>query len=325
MRVLRQAGLSILFIVLAASRPAFAETFVLTDGEDVIGATRVVQSTYEDTLLDIGRRNSLGYEEITRANPIVDVWLPGEGTDVELPTRFVLPQAPRTGLVINIAEYRLYYFSEKNDQKLVATFPISIGRMDWETPLGHSTIEKKVTKPTWYPPASIRKEWAADGRVLERAVPPGPDNPLGDYAMRLSIPGYLIHGTNRPAGVGMRVTHGCMRMFPEDIERLFPAVPIHTPVEIVNQPYKLGWSGNDLILEVHARLEESAGPANPGQSDPDQPDALVAATLTAITELYVKVTSDRAAMVDWHLVEKVFREERGIPVRIGYADVDEDL
>lgn len=305
--IMNRAPLSIVAALAFWSGVVVADEFILPKAHDVIGAVGIVQSSYEDTLLDIGRRYSLGYEEMRRANPDVDMWLPGEGTDVKLPTRFVLPQAPRTGIVINIAEYRMYYFTAQNDQSVVATFPISIGRMDWGTPLGTSSIVKKVRDPAWYPPASIRAEWAADGRVLEATVPPGPDNPLGEYAMRLSIPGYLIHGTNRPAGVGMRVTHGCIRMYPEDIEWLFPKIPIDTPVEIVNQPYKLGWSGDELLLEVHRPLE---------QGEMEEP------TLTSITELYVWVTRDKPALVDWELVREVFREQQGIPVVIGHASGD---
>lgn len=305
--MMNRAPLSIVAALAFWSGVVVADEFILPKDHDVIGAVGIVQSSYEDTLLDIGRRYSLGYEEMRRANPDVDMWLPGEGTDVKLPTRFVLPQAPRTGIVINIAEYRMYYFTAQNDQSVVATFPISIGRMDWGTPLGTSSIVKKVRDPAWYPPASIRAEWAADGRVLEATVPPGPDNPLGEYAMRLSIPGYLIHGTNRPAGVGMRVTHGCIRMYPEDIEWLFPKIPIDTPVEIVNQPYKLGWSGDELLLEVHRPLE---------QGEMEEP------TLTSITELYVWVTRDKPALVDWELVREVFREQQGIPVVIGHASGD---
>lgn len=305
--IMNRAPLSIVAALAFWSGVVVADEFILPKAHDVIGAVGIVQSSYEDTLLDIGRRYSLGYEEMRRANPDVDMWLPGEGTDVKLPTRFVLPQAPRTGIVINIAEYRMYYFTAQNDQSVVATFPISIGRMDWGTPLGTSSIVKKVRDPAWYPPASIRAEWAADGRVLEATVPPGPDNPLGEYAMRLSIPGYLIHGTNRPAGVGMRVTHGCIRMYPEDIEWLFPKIPIDTPVEIVNQPYKLGWSGDELLLEVHRPLE---------QGEMEEP------TLTSITELYVWVTRDKPALVDWELVREVFREQQGIPVVIGRASGD---
>jgi L,D-transpeptidase ErfK/SrfK len=308
MKILHLAGLSFFVIVMMTNSPVAAERYLLADGLDVVGAPGVVESSYEDTLLDIGRRYGLGYEEIRRANPTVDIWLPGGGTTIDLPTQYVIPRASRVGLVINIAEYRMYFFSQDDDLIRVATFPISIGRMDWATPLGRSAIVKKVVKPSWYPPVSIREEWAAEGRVLESRVPPGPDNPLGDYAMRLSIPGYLIHGTNRPSGVGMRVTHGCIRMFPEDIERLFPAVPVNTPVQIVNQPYKLGWSGDDLYLEVHTPLAQKEEAGNSDES-----------ALTSITRLYIQATRNRSAVVDWELVEKVFQDQRGIPTVIGRA------
>ncbi len=284
-----------------------AAKFVVDDSAAVIGQVGQVRSVYENTLIDIARVHGLGYEEIRIANPGVDTWLPGEGTDVRLPTQFVLPQVRRRGLVINIAEYRMYYFVPDGDQTVVQTFPISIGRMDWETPLGRSSIVKKVRNPAWYPPQSVRAEWAADGRTLGSRVPPGPDNPLGAYAMRLSIPGYLIHGTNRPAGVGMRVTHGCIRMFPEHIERLFPNVPVNTVVEIINQPYKLGWSGDDLYLEVHPPLE-GEGIDEAGNW-----------TLTSITQLYIDVTKDRAADVNWTLVNEVYTARLGIPVKVGRA------
>jgi L,D-transpeptidase ErfK/SrfK len=177
--------------------------------------------------------------------------------------------------------------------------------MDWNTPLGRAAITAKTRKPAWYPPASIREEYAAEGRELPRVVPPGPDNPLGEYALRLSVPGYLIHGTNRPAGVGMRVTHGCIRMFPEDIEWLFPRVQVKTAVRLVNQPVKLGWRGDDVMLEVHPTLEEDATGRERG--------------MTFITERYVELTRERPAAVDWQLVEQVYREQRGIPVHVGSA------
>ncbi|MCG8668199.1 MAG: L,D-transpeptidase family protein, partial [Pseudomonadales bacterium] len=285
---------------------ADAENFLLAEGDDVIGTSSIVQTRYEDTFTDVARRFGLGYEEIVRANPGVDPWLPGEGTEVVLPTRFVLPENIGDGLVINLAEYRMYYLTEGDAGQQVVTFPISIGRMDWATPLGWSKVVDKVHKPSWYPPESVRREYAAEGRELERVVPPGPDNPLGDYAMRLSIPGYLIHGTNRPAGVGMRVTHGCIRMYPEDIERLFPQVALDTRVQILNQPYKLGWLGDDLYLEVHPPLVSADGAEAPG--------------LTAITQLYVRATRDRPARIDWDEVHRVFREHRGIAVRVGSAE-----
>ena len=242
---------------------ASAEVFELPPpGHDVIGALVTVKARHDDTLLDIARRHGLGYEDIVRANPDVDTWLPGEGTDVVLPTRYVLPPGPRRGVVLNLAEYRLYYFPEPaaGEPAVVMTYPISIGRMDWATPLGRTSVVAKARNPSWYVPDSIRAEHAEAGDPLPRIVPPGPDNPLGKHAMRLGLPGYLIHGTNRPAGVGMRVTHGCIRMFPEDIGFLFEKLPLKTPVRIINEPVKVGWAGEQLFVEVHRTLE-SAPPA----------------------------------------------------------------
>lgn len=284
---------------------AQADVFILPAGEQVVGAEARVSAAYEDTLTDIGRRHGIGYEEIRRANPDVDPWLPGEGTAVVLPTRFVLPNAPRRGVVVNLAEYRMYYYHQVDGVARVSTFPISIGRMDWKTPLGRAAIVAKTRNPAWYPPASIREEYAADGRDLPKIVPAGPDNPLGEYALRLSVPGYLIHGTNRPAGVGMRVTHGCIRMFPEDIEWLFPQVGVKTPVRLINEPVKLGWSGESLLLEVHPALDEDEAGREGG--------------MTFITERYVELTRERPAEVDWDLVEQVYQEQRGIPVVVGQA------
>jgi len=211
----------------------------------------------------------------------------------------------------------MYYFVPDGDRTVVNTFPISIGRMDWGTPLGRAAIVKKVKDPSWYPPQSIRDEWAADGRELAERVPPGPGNPLGKFAMRLSIPGYLIHGTNRPAGVGMRVTHGCIRMFPEDIEHLYPSVPVNTAVQIVNQPYKFGWNGDDLYLEVHPPLESAQAEA----LSIDDSNGTDPWSLTSIMELYIRVTDERAADVDWKLIDEVYEQRRGIPVKVGRAKV----
>jgi L,D-transpeptidase ErfK/SrfK len=289
---------------------ASADPYVLPNGDRVIGSPGSTRTEYADTLVDLARRFGLGYEEIVRANPDVDPWLPGNGTEVLLPTQFVLPQSVGKGLVINIAEYRLYYFRTTDEGDQVLTFPISIGRQDWATPLGKARIVSKMRNPSWYPPKSVLEEYAAEGRELKNVVPPGPENPLGEYAMRLNIPGYLIHGTNRPAGVGMRVTHGCIRMFPEDIEWLFPEIAVDTPVRIVNEPYKLDWLDNVLYLEVHPPLDEDS--------------ELLARDLTAITELYVRVTEGRPATVDWALVDKVFRERRGVAIPVGEAIASSD-
>ena len=283
---------------------AAADTFVLAPDAQLVGEVARVSARQDDTLTDIARVHGLGYEEIVWANRDVDIWLPGEGTAVTLPKKFVLPGSSREGVVVNIAEYRLYHYYRQNGQQMVSTFPISIGRMDWSTPIGRWAVTSKQKDPTWYPPESIRKEHLEDGRgELAKAIPPGPDNPLGRYAMRLSASGYLIHGTNRPVGVGMQVTHGCIRMYPEDIEWLFPQIPVNTPVTIMNQPYKFGWSGNDLYLEVHPPLADDR--------------LTLEREMTALTEQYVLLTRDRPARIDWQLVEDAYRRRDGIPVLVG--------
>jgi len=305
---------------------AVAEVYDLPpEGNDVVGALTTVTAREEDTLLDIARRHGLGYEDIVRANPDVDTWLPGEGTEVTLPTRYVLPPGPRNGVVLNLAEYRLYYYPTPEEGKpaVVMTYPISIGRMDWETPLGRTTIISKVKNPSWYPPESIRAEHAADGDPLPRIVPAGPQNPLGDYAMRLGLPGYLIHGTNRPDGVGMRVTHGCIRMFPEDIDYLFGRVDVSTAVRIINEPVKIGWNGDELVIEVHETLEvtlpetvvseDVSGEEAPAEVEPP----IVRDAMTALTEQFVAATNERSGQLDWDTAEELLARADGIPAVAG--------
>jgi L,D-transpeptidase ErfK/SrfK len=294
-------------LALAVPAPrAAAESFPLPPaGNDVIGELRNATTGQHDTLLDVARANGLGYEEITNANPGVDPWLPGAGTTVVLPKMRLLPRAPREGIVINLPEHRLYWFppARAGEHPVVWTFPVSIGKMDWNTPLGVTRIVNKIRNPTWTPPPSVREEHARRGDILPAVVPAGPDNPLGLFAMRLGIPGgnYLIHGTNRPAGVGMQVTHGCMRLYPEDIERLFEMVPVNTPVTIVNQPYKWGWHDGELLIEVHPPLQE---------------DAVEPPTLTDLTRLIVEATSAEPLAIDWSTAELIWREERGVPAAV---------
>jgi L,D-transpeptidase ErfK/SrfK len=291
-------------LLLAASTSAFAATYTLPVGNDtVIGEVQKVIAAHEDTLLDIGRRHGVGYEEIVAANPGVNAWVPGEGTEVIIPSRYILPDGPREGIVVSLSEHRLFYFPprKQGEPAVVRTYPISVGRMDWHTPLGLTRVVSKREKPIWYPPESVRKEHAADGRPLPKAVPPGPDNPLGEYAMRLGIPGgaYLIHGTNRPSGVGMQVTHGCVRMFPEDIKELYGLVPVNTPVRLVDQPYKMGWRGDELFMEVHTPLEGT--------------ETAETHSLTNITKLLVAATQERSVVIDWAKAERTFQSASGIP------------
>ncbi|MDX1561694.1 MAG: L,D-transpeptidase family protein [Gammaproteobacteria bacterium] len=293
--------LGTVFSLLAvAAAPAAALEFELRADSDVIGSVQIIEGAHEDTFPRLARRYDVGYEELRRANPDVDAWLPGEGTPIVIPTQFVLPDAPRRGIVINVPELRLYYFPD-GDEGRVFTYPISIGKEQWGTPYGRTSVIGKTVKPTWYPPQSIRDEHAARGDFLPTAVPPGPDNPLGDYALRLGIGGgsYLIHGTNSPGGLGMRVTHGCIRMFPEDVEALFAMVDNGTPVTIVNQPYKLGWADGGLYLEAHPPLTEEVVDEQ--------------WSVTDLTSMFVRVTQERRVNLRWDDADRIIATASGLP------------
>jgi L,D-transpeptidase ErfK/SrfK len=286
-----------------------ATEFVLpANGDNVVGANTSAIARQEDTLFDVARRYGVGYEEILAANPGVDAWLPGEGTEVLIPSRFILPEGPREGIVVNLPEHRLYYYPPvaKGEPRVVRTYPISVGKMDWKTPIGVTRIVSKQEKPNWYPPASVLKEHEERGDPLPKVVPPGPDNPLGEYAMRLGIPGgaYLIHGTNKPAGVGMQVTHGCIRLYPEDIAELFGLVPVNTKVTLVDQTDKAGWQRGTLYYERHAPLE---GTDDPSHGDP----AEIRGMLTTAAE-------GRSVEIDWAGAERAFLQATGVPVPISH-------
>ncbi len=239
---------------------ALALTLAAPDrpGDSLIGnpphQAKYVTAKHEDTLIDIAVEHHLGQDEIVLANPTVDRWLPKAGTQVLIPSSFILPNAPRQGIVVNLPEMRVYYYPNTSQ---VVTYAIGIGRENnWKTPLGKTTIAGKMENPSWTPPPSIIAEHLADGDVLDPYYPPGPDNPLGLFAFRLGIPGYLMHSTQKTNGIGMRVSHGCMRFYPSDIEQFFPMVKVGTSVNIVNQAIKVGWHHDTLYLETYPELEE---------------------------------------------------------------------
>lgn len=232
--------------------PAKASDTVVAEYPNEIAVTR---AEHDETLLDVARRFSLGQVEVVRLNQELDRWLVKKGQIVTLPNKRILPDTPHNGIVLNIAEYRMYYYP--NNGK-VYSFAHGVGRQDWKTPLGRTTIQKKVKDPVWRPPESIRREHAAMGDFLPEVVPAGIHNPLGLYALYLNLPGdYRIHGTDidKIYGIGMQITHGCVRMYPEDIEQLFHMVDVGTPVHIVKQPIKVGWLDNVLYVESHPDLE----------------------------------------------------------------------
>ena len=239
--------------------PISANRFVLeSPGQSVVGVPQVVFASSDDTLPDFARAYGLGYDELIAANPGVDPWLPGENTPVLLPTQFVLPDVPREGIVLNLASKRLFYFPQvaEGQPAVVMTFPIGVGRVGWETPLGMTTVTAKAKDPHWYVPLSVRQEHAELGDPLPSVIPPGPENPLGHRVLKLDMPGYLIHGTNQPYGVGMRVSHGCVRLYPENIEYLYELVDIGETVTIINEPFLMGQLDGETYFESHTPLED---------------------------------------------------------------------
>ncbi|WP_027830354.1 L,D-transpeptidase family protein [Marinobacter sp. HL-58] len=233
-----------------ASRKPRVPTFAIEG--DLAGELSVMSTRYEDTFAAIGNRDSLGYLELVKANPGVDPWLPGEGTQITVPRHYVLPDGKREGIVINLAEYRLYYFTEDG----VQVYPVGVGTEDNPSPLTDAEVTMPLESPAWYPPASIRAEYEESGDYLPRMIPPGPNNPLGTHALMLSEKGYLIHGTNKLFGVGMQVSHGCFRMYNEDISRFVYEVSKGTPVRVIKEPVKIGVKDNEVWIEVHRPKEE---------------------------------------------------------------------
>jgi L,D-transpeptidase ErfK/SrfK len=294
--------------------PAGATVYELPEnGSAVFGNDERIKSTYQDTLLDIARRYSLGYEEIIRANPSVDMWLPGEGTDILLPGRRILPPGPREGVIVNLPEHRLYYFpkTKKGEKPVVITYPVSIGKMDWNTPLGETHIISKQKHPSWYPPESVRKEHLANGDPLPKVVPAGPDNPLGDYAMRLAVGGgsYMLHGTNNPMAVGMAITHGCIRMYPEDVAALFPLVPVGTKVWLINDPVKVAYIEGEVLLEAHPPVDAEGQTTEPN--------------LELLSQQLDKAVGSDTAAIHWDLARDTLQAANGIPAVVGLqAELD---
>lgn len=277
-------------------------SFTLAPDQKVVGALEVHVTSDEDTLLDVARANDLGYGQLVVVNQGIDPWLPGAGRRITLPSLYLVPEGSRKGIVINLAERRLYYFSP--DGHSVETYPIGVGVQGRSTPLGATKVIRKEVRPTWYPPPSIREEKPE----LPKMIPPGPDNPLGEYALRLEWPSYVIHGTNKPYGVGRNVSHGCIRLYPEDIERLFHEVVVGTPVRVIDQEIRLAWIAGELYLAVTPNKQQMDELAfNQPMSPAEPPDLIDRVVKAAATQVY---------RVDWRMVESIGLKRPGLPLRI---------
>ena len=301
------AGL-VLLLAGAGAGPAQATVYELAAPEEsVVGQDQSVQTVYEDTLYDLARKFSLGSEEVIRVNPGVDPWIPGADKTVIIPGRHILPPGPREGIVVNLPEHRLYYYPkpQRGQPRQVITYPVSIGKMDWHTPIGVTHVIGKEKNPVWFPPESVRKEHAAAGDPLPVRVPSGPDNPLGLFAMRLAAGNgtYMIHGTNNPIAVGLAVTHGCIRMYPEDVAQLFPMVPVGLPVRIINEPVKVAWVDGELLLEAHPPVDAE------GQSfEPD---------VDQFAELLRAAVGDSTVAIHWDYARDVLQKADGVLATVG--------
>ena len=292
--------------------PIPANHFVLESADQsVVGVPQIVVTQDTDTLSDLARAYGLGYDELIAANPDIDPWLPGADASILLPTQFVIPDVPRQGIVLNIATKRLFYFPAmpEGQAQIVKTYPIGIGRVGWETPLGVTTVTAKAEDPSWYVPWSVQQEHVELGNPLPSVIPPGPDNPLGHRVLKLEMPGYLIHGTNQPYGVGMRVSHGCVRLYPENIEYLYEIVDIGESVAIINEPFLLGQLDGEWYFEGHTPLEDD-------QTSADERLELLLDSHNGGSGMGQR-QSDHA-----RLIASI---ADGVPARLGDADADEVL
>lgn len=294
---------SLLGLMIAST--AFAVVYNLpANGDNVVGSNQVAVLSTGDTLSTFAHRNGVGYYEVLDANPGIDPMRLSRGTKLLVRNQFVLPDAPKQGIVINLAELRLYYYPP--GANTVVIYPIGIGRIGWQTPTGQLSVIQKKQDPDWRVPPAVAADMAKRGVMLPEVIPAGPDNPLGRYMMRLSNYSYLIHSTNNPAGVGRRTSAGCIRMYPEDAEQLFNVVPVGTKVTIVNQPFKAGWLNGQLYFEAHSPLREQRA-EYAGRYD--------SLWNSAINNAMVGRTAD----LDWNKVQALSRKQTGVPQVVGVA------
>lgn len=294
-------GMIFIMLLAISSINLAAETFLLPEpGNNVVGEIQTVFVEPGDNFYVLAQRYGVGFKELVKANPRLNPWRLKKWQKVRIPTAFILPPYERKGIIINLSEMRLYYYPPH--ENVVVTAPIAIGRQGWETPLTTTKIIEKKKEPHWFVPESIRAQSAAKGRYLPKVVPPGPKNPLGDYALRLGLRSYLIHGTNNPKSIGKQISSGCIRMYPEDIEYLFYDVPVGTQVRIINEPYKVGWYNGKLYIEAHKPVENGFTASESVMRD------------------YQSVIQQSLGRYDyplqWDKIHRVIRQHKGYPQRI---------
>ena len=270
------------------------------------------KAAYEDTLIDIARVNNLGFVEMRAANPHLDPWIPGEGATIVIPARHILPDADKEGVVINLPEMRLFFYPADGSEPI--THPIGVGRTGLETPIGSTQVMRKKVGPTWYPTQRMRDEDPS----LPEYIKPGSSNPLGTHALYLGWPAYALHGTNKPYGIGRRVSSGCIRLFPEDIVTLFDKVEVGTKVVTVNQPIKAAWIDDVLYVEAHPNLDQS----NAMEENGGMPSYELSKEELA---LIMKTAGEHQSAINWEQLREVVRRRQGYPVAIAQRESKEEI
>lgn len=300
---------TVLLLTLAGlAAECWATVYPLPPGSgSLVGEDLHIKAEASDTLLGIAHQYSVGYWEIQEANPHVDMWLPGQGTPIVIPGRYIIPPGLRSGIVINLPQHRLFYFPRRrpHDLQIVITYPVSPGEGGWPTPVGVTRIIRKVPHPVWIPTAAILRQHAAEGDPIPRVWPAGPDNPMGEWALETGLDRGLIylHGTNNPLAIGMAVTHGCVRLYPEDIAALYRMIHVGTSVQIINEPVLAALADGKLYLEVH--------PSNGSGDVPVMPD------YGRISQVIDRAIGDKRVAIDWDHVREAARTATGIPQLVG--------
>ncbi|MBX2834102.1 MAG: L,D-transpeptidase family protein [Micavibrio sp.] len=289
--------LSVLPIAVMLPSKAFAKYDLPYVGEMIEYETNEI-----DTFVHLARDYNLGFTELRAANPYVDPWLPGEGEDIVLPARHILPDAPHEGIVINVAEMRLFSFMQEDEPK---SYPIGVGREGLNTPIGKTKVVRKADGPVWRPTERMRRE----DPKLKEVYYQGPDNPMGTHALYLGIPLYAIHGTNKPFGIGRRSSSGCIRMYPESITEVFEMVPVGTPVEIVNQPIKLAWIDDKLYMEAHPTLEQAIDFEEKGVASEEK-------MTNSEMKYLIEMAGAHSDRLNWPAIRTAVKERKGYPVAI---------
>ncbi len=280
-------------------RPVVMMPYSLAAGapQTVVGEPTRYTLPEGKTVYEAARHLDLGVNQVASAFPDLDFINPPSGEALEFPTWWVLPQSDYRGIVINVPEMRIYYFPAANPGTVI-TYPVGLGDDAWQTPIAPFKVIDKNVDPAWYLPETIRAEHIRERNDPRTMIPGGaPDNPLGHYRLKLSLPLFGIHGTNVPWGIGMEVTHGCIRLYPEDIAQLFPLVPVGTPGQFVYQPVKIGGRGGEIFIEVH----------------PDVYETRFNYLEEALRSLDAKGWKSR---VDWRLLTEALEAKRGTPTRI---------